>query len=196
MRPRWHHTGPILAVVGGLLFWVGALMPWATTTVDPQDLATALAADPRDAPAIADLIDATYTWIEGVDAAAWMMIFATLAIVLALILLVRDHRLIAAIVGSLGVVVGVASIVTAVDPAALAAQIQTDADLLGGSANWAEIPIAESVIVDPGAGTPVRIVGAALIVLGAILAVVIPYRDPPADPTYVSWAKRDPDPAL
>ena len=193
MRVRWYLAGPLLAIAGGLVVWVGALLPWADTSVDQDDLRRALAETPDGARAVADLIDASYTWVEGVDAAAWMLIFTTAAVVLAAVLVSRPRPVAASTVALLGVVVGAVSYATRVDPAALAQQIETEADMVGGSGVWAGMPIAPSVIVDPGAGTAIRVAGAAMIVAGALLTFVIPDRDPPLDPSYIPWGRPRPD---
>ena len=152
MRGRWYLTGPIIAILGGLTVWVGALLPWATTSVDQDDLRRAMETTPEGALAVADVIDASLTWVEGVDAAAWMLVFTTTAIVLAAVLLRRDQRAVALVVAGLGAVVGVVAFVTKVDPQELALVIEMDADVVGGSGVWAGMPVRDSVIVESGPG--------------------------------------------
>jgi len=187
MRSRpW--IGPSVAIIGAFVIWVGAFSPWARSSVDPAALQRAMAVDPQRAPDVADFIDASYTWVEGSDPAAWMLVFATVGFALAVVLLVRGQRTVAAIVAVLGGVVAIVGATTKVDPAALAAAIARDAeDGVVGTYAFGDGPLADAIIVHGGRGTTIIIAGGVLMVIGGLLAAFTPHEDGGEDPGYVPW---------
>jgi arginine repressor len=185
MSRRWV-VGPLVAIVGACLVWIGALSGWAVTSVDPAAMGAAVAVNPGLAREVADFLEATHTWVEGVDAAAWMLTFTTAGAVLAVILLRRGSRAIAGIVCGLGVVLAAVALATRVDPARFAQELAREVeDTVVGTFVFGDV-LADVIVVDPGPSTALCVAGALLMAVGGALAFLRPRPDP-VDPDYVTW---------
>jgi hypothetical protein len=190
MRSR-SAIGPVIAMVGAVLVWVGALSEWARTSVDPTALADAMARDPENVPGVAAAIDASHTWVEGADPAAWMLVFTTAGLVFAALLLVRARRVLAAVTAAIGLAVAAVASATRVDGPSLAAAIASDTeDTVVGTWAFGD-GLAEAVVVHGGSSTTRCIVGGVLMAVGGALAWAMPRRDT-GDPDYVPWAREEP----
>ncbi|MEX0983858.1 MAG: hypothetical protein WD096_02285 [Actinomycetota bacterium] len=186
MRIR-HLLGPWAVIVGAVVVWVGALSEWATSSVDPVALRAAVAVDPEGARDVADLIDASYTWVEGAAPAAWMLTFVSVGIVLGVISLWRRHAAVVGSVAAIGGLVAVVAAVTRVDPVALAALIASDADTVVGAYAFGDVPLTDVIRVSGGPSTALCVAGACMMAIGGVLAFISPQPDAAADPGYVPW---------
>ena len=185
-------AGPLAAVVGAVLVFIGAFSVWAQSHVDPSALDRAIEVNRRFALDVTDFLEASYTWVEGVYQASSMLVLTAFGIVLAVSLILRERRWVAAALAALGAAVAIVAFVTVVDPPVLAAQIASDAeDLVVGTFVFGDGPLADVIDVTGGPSTALCVSGGVLMLLGGLFVIVFPRPEHPGDPDYIPWKRAD-----